>query len=75
MSSVEEMCWSISTKMLKFKFFKMLDFSNVKVRECILPRTEIIAVGLNSSIDNLLKILLIQNFRKYLFTDKILTIL
>ena len=47
-------------------FQNALDFSNVKVRECMLPRTEIIAVDLNSSIDNLLKIFIDTKLSKVL---------
>ena len=47
-------------------FQNALDFSNVKVRECMLPRTEIIAVDLNSSIDDLLKIFIHTKLSKVL---------
>ena len=47
-------------------FQNALDFSNVKVRECMLPRTEIIAVDLNSSIDDLLKIFIDTKLSKVL---------
>jgi CBS domain containing-hemolysin-like protein len=36
-------------------FKNALDFSKVKVRDCMIPRTEIIAVNINESIDNLRK--------------------
>lgn len=41
-------------------FQNALDFSNVKLRECMIPRTEIIAVEENSSIDEL-KLVFIDN--------------
>jgi len=41
-------------------FQNALDFSNVKLRECMIPRTEIIAVEKNSSID-VLKLAFIDN--------------
>ena len=47
-------------------FQNALDFSNVKVRECMLPRTEIIAVDFNSSIDDLLKIFIDTKLSKVL---------
>ena len=34
-------------------FQNALDFRNVKVRDCIVPRTEIVAVNRNESIDNI----------------------
>lgn len=34
-------------------FRNALDFSNIKIRDCIVPRTEIVAVDLTSSIDEL----------------------
>ena len=39
---------------LNFKIFQnALDFSNVKLRECMVPRTEIVAVEASSSLDEL----------------------
>lgn len=36
------------------KFFQnALDFSNVKIRDCIVPRTEIVAVDVSTSLDDL----------------------
>ena len=43
-----------------------LDFSNVKVRECMVPRTEIIAVELNQSIEELAKIFIETKLSKVL---------
>ena len=43
-----------------------LDFSNVKLRECMLPRTEIVAIELSKSIDELLKIFIDTKLSKVL---------
>ena len=43
-----------------------LDFSNVKVRECMVPRTEIIAVELDQSIEELAKIFIETKLSKVL---------
>ncbi|KAA6333737.1 Hemolysin C [termite gut metagenome] len=34
-------------------FQNALDFSNIKIRDCIVPRTEIVAIDLNASLDEL----------------------
>jgi CBS domain containing-hemolysin-like protein len=34
-------------------FQNALDFSNIKIRDCIVPRTEIVAIDLNDSLDEL----------------------
>jgi putative hemolysin len=40
----------------EIKIYKnVLEFSNVKVRECMVPRTEIIGLDVSSSIDSLIK--------------------
>lgn len=43
-----------------------LDFSNVKVRECMLPRTEIVAIEVSKSIEDLLKIFIDTKLSKVL---------
>lgn len=37
-------------------FHNALDFSNIKIRDCIVPRTEIVAVDLNASADDLMNL-------------------
>jgi CBS domain containing-hemolysin-like protein len=38
----------------KVKIFQnALDFSNIKIRDCIVPRTEVVAVDLTTSLDEL----------------------
>lgn len=34
-------------------FQNALDFSNIKIRDCIVPRTEVVAVDLTTSLDEL----------------------
>jgi len=43
-----------------------LDFSNIKVRECMLPRTEIVAIELSKPIEDLLKIFIDTKLSKVL---------
>ena len=43
-----------------------LDFSNVKVRECMLPRTEIVAIEVSKTIEDLLKIFIDTKLSKVL---------
>lgn len=43
-----------------------LDFSNVKVRECMLPRTEIVAIEVSKPIEDLLKIFIDTKLSKVL---------
>jgi CBS domain containing-hemolysin-like protein len=49
-----------------------LDSSKVKVRECMIPRTEIIAIDISKSIDDLKSIFTKQNFLKWFFFKIIL---
>lgn len=51
-------------------FQNALDFSNVKLRECIIPRTEIVAVEINSSIEELTKIFAETGFAKILVYEE-----
>lgn len=49
-----------------------LDFSNIKARDCMIPRTEIIAVDLNESIDKLRQIFIEEKLSKILiYRDQI----
>jgi len=49
-----------------------LDFSKVKVRECMIPRTEIIAIGINKSIKDLKNIFIKTKLSKVvIFQDNI----
>jgi CBS domain containing-hemolysin-like protein len=47
-------------------FQNALDFSSVKIRDCMVPRTEIIALDLNSSIDDLSQKFVETGFSKIL---------
>ncbi len=52
---------------LEVKYFQnALDFSNVKLRNCIVPRTEIVAVNLETSIEELLPIFIETGLSKIL---------
>ena len=52
---------------LNMKIFQnALDFSNVKLRECMVPRTEIIALEENSSIDELRQKFMVTGLSKIL---------
>lgn len=50
-------------------FQNALDFSKVKLRECIVPRTEIVAVDKNESLDNLKQIFIESGYSKVLIYD------
>lgn len=43
-----------------------LDFSNVKVRDCMIPRTDIVGIGINDDISNLRKIFIQTGHSKIL---------
>jgi len=47
-------------------FQNALDFSNIKLRECIVPRNEILALEINNSIDRLKKKFIETSFSKIL---------
>lgn len=47
-----------------------LDFSSVKVRECMVPRTEIVAVDLSQSIDDLAKVFVKSKLSKVLIYEE-----
>lgn len=61
-SSVKSEQEDVEVQMLQ----NALDFSNVKVRECMVPRTEIIAVELDQSIEELAKIFIETKLSKVL---------
>ncbi len=44
---------SVETEVQIYK--NVLDFSNIRVRECMVPRKEIVALDINTSIDSLVK--------------------
>ena len=46
----------------------VLDLSEKKLRDCMIPRTEIVAVENTASINELKKNLLRLNFQKFWFT-------
>lgn len=53
-------------------FQNALDFSTIKLRECIVPRTEIIAIECNESLDSLKQMFIESGFSKILiFEDTI----
>lgn len=53
-----------------FKLFQnVLDFSKVKLRECIVPRTEIVAVEMNESLDILMQKFIESGYSKVLIYD------
>ena len=61
-SSVKSEQEDVEVQMLQ----NALDFSNIKVRECMVPRTEIIAVELDQSIEELAKIFIETKLSKVL---------
>ena len=51
---------------------KALDFSNIKARDCMIPRTEIVAVDLHESIDKLKQIFIEEKLSKVIiYRDQI----
>ena len=51
-------------------FQNALDFSNVKLRDCMVPRTEIVAMELNSSVDELKQNFIETGFSKILIYEE-----
>ena len=37
-------------------FQNALDFSNIKIRDCIVPRTEVVAVDVTASLEDLMRV-------------------
>ena len=56
---------NLSTEMFK----NALDFGNLKVRDCMIPRTELVAVDINENIKDLFQVFIESNFavRKVVF--------
>lgn len=52
----------VDTEILK----NALDFGNVKVRDCLVPRTNIVAVDINSTIDELIEVFIDSQHSKIL---------
>jgi CBS domain containing-hemolysin-like protein len=50
-------------------FQNALDFSNVKVRDCMIPRTEIVALDVHESLDDLRQKFIDSGFSKILLYD------
>ncbi len=50
-------------------FQNALDFTNVKVRDCLIPRTEITAIGVDSSVEELRQLFIQSGFSKILVYD------
>lgn len=50
-------------------FHNALDFSNVKIRDCIVPRTEIVAVDKSESIEMLMNVFVESGFSKVIVYD------
>ncbi len=51
-------------------FQNALDFGNVKLRECMVPRTEIISIEINQSINDLLKLFIKTNLSKIIVFEE-----
>lgn len=49
---------------------KALDFTNIKIRECLVPRNEIVHAFIDDSIETLAEIFINSNFSKILICDK-----
>jgi CBS domain containing-hemolysin-like protein len=55
----------------EIKIFKnVLDFSNIKIKECLVPRNEIIAIDINSSIEELRNKFAETGFSKIIVYDE-----
>ena len=49
---------------------KALDFTNIKIRECLVPRNEIVHADIDDSIETLSERFIESNFSKILISDK-----
>ena len=56
-------------------FQNAIDFRDVKLRECMIPRTEIIAAAQNTSIDELLKLFIATNLSKILIFENTIDVI
>jgi len=56
-------------------FQNAIDFRDVKLRECMIPRTEIIATELNTSIQDLIKIFIDSNLSKILIFENTIDVI
>jgi len=50
-------------------FHNALDFSNVKIRDCIVPRTEIVCIDINDPLDKLMTIFVESGISKIIVID------
>ncbi len=56
-------------------FQNAIDFRDVKLRECMIPRTEIIAIEINTTIEELIKLFIATNLSKILIFENTIDII